>query len=192
MEPDDVMIDHLATPPMTARGVLDQRTDGYCTAFAFTTALMAAGASEFPRGRSPETFARWLANSTPNPRSIAVTARRLRTLGIIAQVSWLRTTADIAAAVKTDGPVVASLRWPTSALRTSDPVLPAAGPYHPRRHSVAIVDYHADRFTVRNTWGTQWGAGGEAHIDAADLEVLLGEIRPRLICLPHLTPTGGS
>ena len=120
--------------------------------------------------------------------------RSLRGLGWVEHWEWLTSARDVAGALSHVGPVVIGSDWYNSMLEAVPSgdfvrlnVDPASGVVG--GHAYALIGVNAERstVTVKNSWGTSWGAYGTAEITFDDLDVLLAAQGDAVV--PHLDKT---
>jgi hypothetical protein len=179
---------------------LDQGREGACVGHGWTHEAVARPVviNQWPRpnfmATNPQAFAFELYDwcrlndewdgEDYDGTSVAAGARGMKLAGTIGEYRWTRSADDAAVAISRSGPAVIGTDWWT-------------GMFNPDRsgylnltgrpeggHCLLINGYSLPRkaFRAHNSWGLDWGQGGEAWIRHADMAHLLatgGEI-----CIP--------
>lgn len=171
--------------------VLDQQRTGMCVGYGWTNfvqsspapKLIAAGIGGDDEAATPDSIydlAQRFDGSAPDPStgaSVQGGANGALALKLIRSFSFAHTVHEIAVSILTHGPVVMGTNWydgmftpdTNHRIRVSGPV--AGG------HCYLIHGYdpNSGLFRIRNSWGTGWGARGDAFIGGTDLGRLLSE-----------------
>lgn len=169
---------------------LDQGTEGACVGFAMTHELVARPAvvknldGLFAREQvywEAQKIDPWNGGSYPGatPRyegtSVLAGIKVLKRLGYIEEYRWAFGLEDLVMAVGYCGPAVLGLpwyegmfkTWPCGHVHVQGQV---AGGHAILCKGVSVKD---KTFTLHNSWGKNWGSGGDAKISWSDMDKLL-------------------
>jgi C1A family cysteine protease len=170
------------TEPWQTGPVLHQGETSSCTGHAAAAWLMAEpvmtldGPDPFQIYTDAQTRDPWAA--TPHDGStVRAAMQALQDRGHIRTYLWAHDTDTIADWILRRGTVVAGLNWYRGMFTPSEEhVIRVRGPAI-GGHAVHLVWYDEFRgmFRVQNSWGSGWGDGGFAWIDADDVQRLLNE-----------------
>lgn len=171
---------------------LDQKAEGSCTGHALAHELAAdpipvkgmthqfavesiyypaQKADQWPGGEYPG------ANPVYSGTSVLAATKVVQKLGYIKQYHWAFSLEDLILAVGHQGPAVLGINW-YDAMFNAD----SSGFVHVRGvisggHAILCkgVNVESKYFVLHNSWGTDWGQGGDCKISFADMDRLLHE-----------------
>jgi hypothetical protein len=194
---------------------LDQGFEGACVGFAWAHELAARPASvegltarfareqiyfeaqrmdRFPGGAYP--------GATPfaEGTSVVAAAKVVAALGYIDQYRWAFDLQDLITSVGYRGPAVFGCRWYRNMQRpaaggVAEPTGPLIGNHCVLLNGVKIVhgadgsvDEQASCFQFRNSFGTDWGAGGNGLLSVAAMRALWDGAETCIPVVRHRTP----
>jgi hypothetical protein len=170
---------------------LDQGSEGSCVGFGFAHELAAQPVSvknvttrtaheiywsaqhddPWPGGAYPG------ASPLYEGTSVLAGATALRALGHYREYRWAFSEPDVAVVVGRHGPVVIGVNWYTGMMSTDAsgfirPTGVIEGGHCTLLHGISL---RGDRYSVWQSWGSDWGLGGRAFIWREDLARLLAE-----------------
>lgn len=177
----------------TGGPVLDQGSEGACVGFAWAGELAASpvrvarvsDAFALDLYRQAQTLDEWEGEAYSGT-SVLAGAKASAARGYIGQYRWSFSIEDLRDAVIHLGPAVIGIPWydgmydprPSGLLNVSGPVVGG--------HAILVRGYHPgirlkgegwftrhEVFVLRNSWGSDYGRGGDAYVTAADLATLL-------------------
>lgn len=109
--------------------------------------------------------------------SVLAGIKTAQSMGYFGEYRWAFSLNDLVMAVGYKGPAVLGINWYEGMFRP-DP----AGFIHPSGnvaggHAILCngVDVKGKRFRLHNSWGTDWGVGGDCYLSFEDMERLLTE-----------------
>lgn len=167
---------------------LDQGSEGACVAFAFAHELIAEpvvypATHDWALGvyYDAQRIDQWPGGAYPgaSPRmegtSVLAVAKVCQARGFIPEYRWAFGVNQLIVAVGHQGPAVIGVPWyegmvnpgPDGFLRRTGRVIGG--------HSVLVqgVSVESHSFLIHNSWGVDWGVGGQAWISFADMGKLL-------------------
>lgn len=169
---------------------LDQGAEGACVGFAITHELLAPPVpvtgvgAKFARERiywEAQKIDPWPGGAYPGASpfyegtAVLSGMKVAQRLGFITEYRWSFSIEDLVTTVGYVGPVVLGIPW-KAGMRTPD----ARGVIHPTGSTVgghAIlckgVNVKSKMFRLHNSWGPNWGLGGDCLISWSDLDMLL-------------------
>lgn len=171
----------------------DQGREGACVAFALGHEL-AARPSEVKGITRSNLISKvyweaqrndpWAGGSYPGAvpfyegTSVLAGVKALHHLGAFEEYRWAFGLNDLVLGVGYNGPAVIGVNW-YQGMHNTDPstgYIRALGEVA-GGHAVLVrgVNIKESRFTIRNSWGEDWGTGGDAYISFSDMEKLLYE-----------------
>jgi len=170
---------------------LDQKAEGACVGFAFGHELIAR---PFEFRRLTDEDARkfyfraqqldhWPGGAYPgaNPfyegTSILAGAKTMQELGHIGEYRWAFGVDDLVLAIGYSGPAVIGVNWYSGMFAPgADGFIRVTGSVQ-GGHAILVRGYNAKhrRFLLRNSWGRDWGRGGDCFISYDDMARLLSE-----------------
>lgn len=162
----------------------DQGWEGSCVGFAWAHAIVA---QPIHRLDTDAVLARqiYLEAQKVDPwpgenyagTSVLAGAKTVRTLGFISAYRWANTLDALVMALGYIGPAVLGINWYEKMWRTD-----AKGFIHPTGdveggHAIMCrsVNVKTKTFSLRNSWGRNWGRDGSCFVSYADMEQLLGD-----------------
>jgi hypothetical protein len=168
----------------------DQGSDGACVAFSLGHELNARPAEVAgitPRWLVEKVYWEaqkidpWPGGAYPgaSPRyegtSVLAGVKVLHKMGAFEEYRWAFGLQDLIRGVAYNGPAIIGVNWYSGMLNTT-----ASGFIYPTGsllggHAVLVrgVNVKERRFTIRNSWGKNWGMNGDAYISFSDMEALL-------------------
>lgn len=171
---------------------LNQGVEGACVAAGFAHELIArpsvVDGITFPWARDniyyeAQKIDEWSGGSYPGayPKyegtSVLAGAKVVQKLGYVKEYRWAFGVDDLIMAVGYKGPAVIGVNW-YQMMRNTD----AAGFIRPigdylGGHCVLVkaVNVKEEYFTIHNSWGEDWGTGGDCKITFDDMHILLQE-----------------
>lgn len=109
--------------------------------------------------------------------SVLAGAKAVKEVGHLEEYRWAFGADQLAVAVSWTGPAVIGVSWHNSMFSPD-----ATGFLHPDGnvvggHAILVRGYNvkARRFTLRNSWGSSWGKGGDCFLSHADMAALLDD-----------------
>lgn len=164
--------------------VLNQRAEGACVGFAWAAELAARPVvvkgitDETGRAfyRRAQQLDEWPGEEpTYAGTSVLAGAKAVMEAGRLKEYRWAFGVDDLALAVGYAGPAIIGIDWHQSMYRPDadgfiHPVGPIVG-----GHAIVVRGYNVRlrRFMLRNSWGADWGMGGDCWISYEDLGGLL-------------------
>lgn len=172
---------------------LDQGTEGACVGFSMTHELIARPAA-VTKGMTP-LFAQekvyweaqkldpWEGGSYPGAKpkyegtSVLAGVQVLQSLGYIEEYRWAFGLDDLILAVGHCGPAVLGLNWYEGMFDVSPCGFVHVTGELSGGHAILCngVNVKERSFTLHNSWGKNWGTGGDAKITWAEMDRLLHE-----------------
>lgn len=178
--------------------MLNQGPNGACVGFSWTSEALAApirvdlNRLGIYAPTDPELFAHFLYGMAQyldiwkgqeyEGTSVLAGAQAAHNAGLLHEYRWAFGLNDVLDTISAYGPVVIGINWysgmntaPNGAVRVSGNVVGG--------HAVVLTGYTrnnpklggAETVTIKNSWGTGWGAGGFADLPTTDLARLLSE-----------------
>lgn len=179
--------------------VLDQGSEGACVGFGWTGELLsspkpdfdasAAQGNQYALGiyREAQTIDEWPGEDYSGT-SVLAGAKVVHGRGHVDAYRWCFSIEDVRDAVIAEGPVVVGIPWHENMYYTSDSGLVNVEGNVVGGHCILITGYHPgirlrgedyrERFRVfrwRNSWGPDYGVGGNGFVRYEDLRDLLKE-----------------
>ncbi len=175
--------------------VLDQGAEGACVGHAWAGELAAspfrvAGIDNqfaYRLYKKAQTLDPWEGEEYSGT-SVLAGAKACQQAGLIGEYRWAFSLDDLKAAVLTMGPAVIGIPWYSSMYNTRPSGLVDVGGKIVGGHAILIVGYDPAKrlwreswtktfpvWTVRNSWGADYGVRGDAYILESDLAVLLAD-----------------
>ena len=175
--------------------VLDQGAEGACVGFGWTGELLASPR----RAESKVTAARGnrfaldvyrraqIIDQWPGEdysgTSVLAGAKVMQERGFISSYRWCFGIGDVRDALILEGPVVIGVPWFESMYTTIGDAEVSVEGDQVGGHCILLTGYHPahprydgrEMYRWRNSWGPDYGDGGTAWIDAADLAALLAD-----------------
>jgi hypothetical protein len=177
--------------PWRSKGNLDQGAEGACVGFGWTQELIASPAvSRFKTLDAGNAFARdvyhraqkldeWPGEDYEGT-SVLAGAKAVSALGFIPEYRWAFSVDDLMLAVSHLGPAVVGTSWMEGMDRwDKNGVLTASGNvrgghcYLIRGVLLNPIWLREPVFRITNSWGDDWGIGGDAFIRVSDFEKLM-------------------
>ena len=172
---------------------LDQGPDGACVGFSFAHEA-AAKPQVHPTDynlamriyRRAQQIDEWTGEDYDGT-SVLAGAKVMKELGYFESYYWALTLEEMQFGVSRKGPGVLGCWWWSGMMDPDE-----NGYIHPTGkrvggHAILVKGYNvkAGRFEVHQSWGDQWGQGGDAYISDEDMEKLL--LNDGEFCLPVRT-----
>jgi len=174
------------------RQTLDQGEEGACVGAGVTHELIAEPCEVIGLDMK---FAReviywgaqmiddWIGGSYPGAEpeyegtSVLAGCKMAKKLGYIDSYDWAFGLDELIFAVGNYGPAVLGLMWYSGMYKTDDKFHIHASGYIAGGHCILCrgVDVEKEYFTLRNSWGTEWGDNGDCRVSFADMDKLLSE-----------------
>lgn len=164
-------------------GVLDQGTEGACVGFAWAHELSSSpkkvrGVTNFKALEiymAAKRIDEWEGENYDGT-SVLAGVKVLKNQGYIREYRWAFGEEDLCLAVSWQGPAVIGIYWYESMyfpdedgfLRFSKNDHPVGG------HAIEVVGYDtAGVYTLKNSWGSEWGKSGFCYMTKEDMNYLL-------------------
>lgn len=175
--------------------VLDQKAEGACVGFGWS-----AEASASPKRvrnvdnayarqvyEDARAFDRAMGYVWPEGASVLAGAKVMKKRGLIDSYYWAFGIDELRNALCL-GPVVIGINWPETAYEPRPSGMLDTSGRIVGGHCILVTGYHPKRrfaregwfrrfecYRLRNSWGEEWGRGGDAWIKAEDLASLLAD-----------------
>lgn len=186
---------------------LDQGSEGACVGFGWSHELIAKPAvaknitDKFAKEKiywEAQKIDEWSGGSYPGAKpqyegtSVLAGAKVVKSLGYIKEYRWAFGLDDLIMAVGYKGPAVLGLDWYEGMYDTDMLGFIKPTGYNVGGHCILAkgVNIKSEYFLLHNSWGPQWGVGGDAKISFDNMDLLLrqgGEA-----CIPTVRTTGKS
>lgn len=175
--------------------VLHQGSLDGCVGFSWTAYLL--GSPEMPRPQTNSKYGNEFAKEIfvdiknhdfvdgvdYRGTNIIAGAFRMQDRGFIKNYYWCFSAEDVRDAVLAIGPVVVGVKWYKSMSEPdSTGLMPVKQTNSLGRHAILITGYDPamkfgdkeyEVFRIRNSWGDDWGIGGDAYIKVVDFKKLI-------------------
>lgn len=165
---------------------LDQGREGACVGFSWAQELAAkpvpvAGiTNETGRAfyRRAQQLDDWPGEEpTYEGTSVLAGAKAVMEAAHLKEYRWAFGADELAVGVSRQGPAVIGINWHQDSFTPDaqgyiEPTGPVVG-----GHAILVRGYNVRlrRFTLRNSWGADWGMGGDCFLSHADMAALLAE-----------------
>jgi len=157
----------------------DQGDTPACVGFAWAHWLTSRPISQFAQPTGIYTLAQFLdewESEDYDGTSVRAGAKVLKHLGFIKEYRWANSINDVINTILNTGPVVVGTIWTENMFDTEDGFLiPTGEIVGGHAYLLFAVDTKNETFTMKNSWGRNWGNNGYAYIDFSDFEILLKE-----------------
>ena len=166
--------------------VLDQGNEGACVGYSLTHDLIAEPLDTEMRATKRVPFARrvyrrakrideWPGTGYEGT-SVLAGCKVLRRAGAIDRYEWAFGLYEVLKVVSNEGPVVLGIAWYESMYAAPDGRVAVEGSVA-GGHAIVCngINPEAETVTLHNSWGPDWGSGGEAELGWGDLDRLLSE-----------------
>lgn len=165
--------------------VVDQGNEGACVGFGWTGDIMARPHACTPPA-DPNRYAHDLYKAAQqidaypgddySGTDVIAGAKMLQQWGIVTEYRWAMGLDDVVLALGYKGPVVLGINWYASMYNAPGGVVTVSGAKVGGHCILARgVNVKARTVLLRNSWGSDWGNGGDAVISFDDLGRLLAE-----------------
>ncbi len=162
---------------------LDQGNEGACVGHgvahdvaARPVVLTATSALAFSIYKEAQKIDEWPGEAYSGT-SVLAGVKVATTLGYFGEYRWAFGLNDLVLAVGFKGPAILGVNWWSGMVRTdSEGYIRATGQVE-GGHCLLCkgVDVKKKRFRLHNSWGKDWGMGGDCYISFDDMEKLLNE-----------------
>lgn len=164
---------------------LDQRKEGACVGFAWTHELAARPKThslvteELARSvyREAQLLDPWPETPPEEGTSTLAGAKASIARGHIGEYRWCFSVRDLALAIGYSGPVVLGLNWHSNMMQTDGSGYIHATGSIVGGHCILCNGYSVryKRFRLVNSWGPNWGMGGDCFVSESDMTALLAD-----------------
>lgn len=163
---------------------LDQGREGACVGFAWSHEIAArpkvyqgiTDADAHSLYRRAQQLDEWEGEAYSGS-SVLAGAKAARERGFLKEFRWAFSVDDLSLAVGRRGPAVLGIPWHEGMYETNSKGFIAPTGRQVGGHAILCraVNVREEFFTLRNSWGTEWGVKGDARISFDDLAKLLAD-----------------